>query len=325
VIPLQILLADIRDIRPGLFAGWLWLFWIWVAMPEVIPSPSDGKIFHQIYLLGDRIGVGGCLIVGSLAAYGLGSLAYDGEKILVARLLRRSGRTEQVLKIVLANSHSTTFGNLLSVTTEHGQIQLSRANTANRLPRIEGKAWDLIRTATADAGQSLKSAIQRLSSLTVTLASYGHDYLLIYVDDLDSKIVLPIMPDPKRLLEDRALMRNRLADSVVETSVRVERLYSEADLRLAVALPLGAIGVSVALAMTAQLVLATCLFIATLLLVGGITLQGRFLQRDADAQLIDAVRTRRTSVQLATLTPIFARYNERAREACHQLAQLQLP
>jgi hypothetical protein len=325
---LEGILGSVREVRAALVSGWLWLVWLWVAAPAAIPSRGDGAAFQRLYGIGDTLGAGGAAVVGSIAAYVVGSALLEAQASVGTRIARRANRGQHER---LVPGTTVPLADLMDLATRkdvtlepprnHMWWQRRRFGRVAQ-DRLEGKARDLITIATASDEQALRETLCRVGHTSVTMVARRVDHMHVRRGD-GPVLMLPVMPTAARLLEDAELIRSRLLESAPKTADRIERLYGEADLRLSVAPPIFALGVSACVSAPLNSAVFYACLAATLAIPAGIGLQGLALRVKARQQLVDALRTRRSSVQLESLTPIFARYCDRAQRASASLEQLQ--
>lgn len=265
------LLPGLREIRAPLIAGYIWCGVLWLLLKPVIPSRDDAT--GAIAVVSDLIGgAPDVLLLGALSvgAYLLGSLTQEVSRPLAhafstLHLLDRHAFVEELLRP--PPIQPSTRGKFV----------------------LEGRAQHLL-----DNVASLSSGTPGLIDLMRKI--WPHEAA-------DPASPLSSMGDPQKLDARRPAIAAMLARSVSAeldlTATRligeqselystVDRLRAESELRLAVWLPLVALGVAAAIA-GLSLSTAVSLLLATVVMAGLLAAQGLRRERAAGDRLVDAI------------------------------------
>jgi hypothetical protein len=324
------LLPGFRSVRAPLIAGYLWLAFVWLLFREDLPREHEAAVYMRAGELGDLIGPVGLAVAASLAAYLIGSIvqlllisltdlfvifkrhrflenwaAALNEPVLLCDLgkppLFRSAdlfwfdgddttrdRLNNLIKARTAESRET-LGHSVDVAT--GRIRHERAD------REGAGASDLVLAlrpdAEAEIGFTVGAFVAREGDQEASRQITEH----------------PDLPDfsaSRDLFEEKATIKTRLMETTDQVGSEVERLYSEAELRVAIALPLFAVMV-VFYTQTKDWV-----WLPLLLVPVGLLLQAMVLNKHGGRVMVEALRSRDDEQELGQITPAFRRYKEKA-------------
>lgn len=313
------LIPGIREIRGPLLAGYLWMLAIWLSLGNRLPGSNSNAVFKRLWEAGEAIGPLGRAAAASVVAYLFGELM-NGTIRNVIRFIRARGRLGRL-----------TLGNLnLSLTTfseragEDGWVSVNLIE--NRLNRI----WD----GPTDSGALLTSARQLINLEEAELGGAqeevrggirhalavsggearcqilprpdGSETIFLPRSDQDlAELTLPRFSPYSDVWQRRPLLETRLREVVPLTASKIERLDAEAEFREAIAPPLLAIVLIVALG-------SSLWWLALLLVPAALLLQASAFRSDAGRELVDALRARSGSPELEKVTPVFAIYRANA-------------
>ena len=272
------LLPGVRHLRAPLAAGYLWLATVWLAMHERWNEPAErGPAFDAVFDLRDTVSAVGLAVAVSFVAYVIGSLSQPVTTFLGTRiaLLVPSGLVRTKAWAV------------------YGQ------DTARDLGPFAAR--DLSARGQGHLAQLLERTVRTLEQ------SFGDAQTVVRTE-------LGERPLPLLLMEDLPLVHRRLAgkEETRELFSDIDRTQSEAELRLAIWLPL-----AVLIMVFAVQEWGWSGFLSLIPAVGagvGLALQGTLRLRAANDSLVDAVRA--NSSQFPTLERVLeAARLEDARQA----------
>lgn len=295
------LLPGLRDLRSPLAAGYVWLLAMYIAFESSVPTESQATgIWESLLRLQDTISSLGAGVALSFAAYLLGSISEVLTSAVVAsgRLLF-TGRPARAL-----------WGRFASVggadpPPGSGQVSASALGALNELATRRLRA---VEDALPD-GITLASAM-REAQLSGDATRHLPRVARLIARALPQFVGARLSPDlrvDERLESDEAqrvdVVRNAMASHIagqvvdeldlIRTNLRgreselfseVDRLRSEAELRVALALPMAALSGALATRSAAVPALAVLAGSAVL------AVQGRGRRRESDDALIEAIR-----------------------------------
>jgi hypothetical protein len=118
---------------------------------------------------------------------------------------------------------------------------------------------------------------------------------------------LPIFSAARNMFEERGGIKTLLMETTAQAGSEVERLYSEAELRFALALPL------IALAVVLWLESGDAWWLALLAAPIGLLLHALVLNKHGGLEMVEALRSRDPG-ELEKIAPAFDRYRVNARD-----------
>ncbi len=309
----ETLASSLRTIRAAVVGGWLWIVVAWTLLPASFVRDGHLPVSARLIDVSDALGPGGLLVLGTFAAFAIGSLATDiidaGGTRLVARRCFPDNRARELIR-----PGTQRLGSFLSISVAALAIPSASRGALGHFRRAEAKARALINHALHAPCTALENALVSHADLPVCVIFVSRDFVAVSLDDsADAQAEIPIMPSTRRLFEEAETIRLRLGERLPITANGVERLYGEAQLRIAIAVPLALLAL-VTVVRGGQASFASFLVVggAGVLLSASLGLQALAIHGRAMQQLIEAIRTRPPDVELETLTPIMARYAERA-------------
>lgn len=324
------LLPGFRSVRAPLLGGYLWLVLAWFLFRGDLPQPHEAAIYKRASELGDLIGPAGLAVAVSVAAYLIGSLV----QLLLTSLT-------DLFAIVKRNrirrSWTDSLGNAICV-SDLGKNPLFRPadifwldgdrTTKERLKElVEGETA----TGRATVNSSVEAATKAIREHAGEAGDGGNGGLVIALrpeveHGVEPKVQTFVVRDGEReapnqvasrpdlptfsaaldLFEERKVIKTRLMETTDQAGSEVERLYSEAELRVAVALPLFAI-LLVLLIQSQDWPWAPMLLVPV-----GLLLHAVSLNKHGGREMVEALRSRSDEAELLEITPVFQEYTAKA-------------
>ncbi|HYJ22770.1 MAG TPA: hypothetical protein VEW07_12210 [Solirubrobacterales bacterium] len=296
---LSYLLPGLRHLRAPLAAGYLWLTAGYFALTPVIPTHSEATgVLADAYNLADSVGSPSLIAASAFVAYLIGLLSAELSKSLVlvtTRAARRLGSPPSV-----APRDERQRGSEVAPRQAKGKLKPAFRRWAGSgeadLSLRGEKAATLI---AEDRERRIESVLRREEisweeveeSIPLGRAISGDDPLHVLFDiaEVSEKNLPRAASDggpseglTQRVITDLRLSKLRLLEKAPEVFEEVDRIESEAEMRLAVVPPL--------LALIAVLaVRSSILWLAGLLLVAFLFQQGIRCRQERGDQIIDAV------------------------------------
>ena len=340
------LLPGLREVRAPLISGYLWLFAAWLLLASHLPTPGDGQPYGHVFDVAGAIGQVGVITVASVAAYLVGSLfaAVPGWvsyncSLLVRRVRRGKFRPPPYddLPRVEANSLATTrpfFAprDFRGLDGDHRTAEILDDLARERL----GKARQLLSTVLVGASAEVRGGAESTGNCTptdLTAASAvvdatgdpGIGWSAKSVGAMigsrqkmrEINVSVPSFSASRDIFGERKAIQIRMMETANEAGSEVERLYSEAGLRFAVAPPL---------AVLAIILTVTSVDFWWLLLLPistGLGVHGVVLRKHAGRELAHVLRSRPGFEDLDQITPVFVRYEQAVKKLIDRFSRIQ--
>jgi hypothetical protein len=330
------LLPGIRNVRAPLLAGYLWLLVAWLLFAGDLPTSDDAPVYERIAELTGAIGDVGLALIASVAAYLLGTLVMVVLTEIVSALVGSSGtprgRPQTGLPPDLLSIEmifSTFYTPLDAAWFELDRRGRERMTSLAKV-RLDPHRQVLERSAShlrnqiasglppSDEGEEggrpairLRVDFPARDDPSVRGWKVMLDQQLRATDThlLDDSIRLPTFSTTRDIFDDRDAIKTQLMENTTHAGDEVDRLYSEAELRFAVSIPM-----IVALGVVA-LQSGHGVWLLPLAIPIGLLVHAVVLQRHAGRELIEALRS---EDELDRVTPVFKRYAE----DCGSLSEL---
>jgi hypothetical protein len=300
---LSALLPGVRQVRGPLVAGYLWMLAIYLAFGNVLPSKHTSDLVARLDRLADVVGPTGTALAASLTAYLIGSLL-DGLLGAAVELIRRGliPREERSSFSIRFSPYWMPLRSLLP--DEWKSVHSFMFHDAEA-------ADQLLEAATGEVGAGLTEAIEAEGrDNRILVKPERRSAVLILPDETGEPSNHPYPTAPGfALRESFPLIRASLRELAPAESGNIERLYSEADFRLAVGPPV--LGLLAVAAYYQQAVMVAALFVVAL----GFFWHAVRLRALASDLILEALRRRAGTEDLEMITPIFQRW-------CHDAERL---
>jgi hypothetical protein len=325
------LLPGLRDVRAPLVAGYLWLFTGWLLLAGHLPAKDDADVYANAFAAGDAVGQFGVIAAASLAAYLLGSMLQSMpswisyNSVLLVRLLRHGSRRPVLQELPRASAIELLNAPFFAPTdfrSLDGDRRTQRVLEELALNRL-GDARDKLGTAVQNATKKVRWGVegagpcteQELTSAAAAIEAVGdldHGWVAQYwgatVADRASveliNLPLPGFSAARDVLGERVAIQTRLMETAQHAGSEVERLYAESEFRFTVALPLGAVAITLA-ALSEDI-----WWLLLLVVVIGLLFHAVVLRKHGGRELVEALRSRPTNEDLDQITPVFTRYEK---------------
>jgi len=326
------LLPGFRVVRAPLISGYLWLMVAWLLFRDDLPKSGESEVYGRAADLAEAIGPVALAVAASVAAYLIGSLIKAalvrlGDSLVVLKRNHfKRGWTAAPKEIILLGAVGKAP--LFSPANidwfdgdEKAKSRLKSLVDAELGPSVD-KLEESIATTTKKVATdqkirgrredpSLELALQSEAKVEseptvsgfVVLRSKGR-----LVHKLSEQPGLPIFSADRDIFEERAAIKTLLMETTQQAGSEVERLYSEAELRFYVALPLAALLI---------LLWAESGDWAWIFLLAapiGLLLHAIVLNKQGGLEMVEALRSRNSPDDLQRITPVFSRYKLRAAE-----------
>jgi hypothetical protein len=312
------LIPGVREVRAPLVSGYLWGVCLWLVIASHVPDEHSHAAYEHLVELFCAIGHFGQAIAASIGAYLLGSLIHSLASSVWTRLdswLRPlgSGGFEEPSRLESSGGEGS-FENLLQFVQPYGYNWYAAPSTIGG-PSSFRTIRELSDRELGESFRAIERAIEaakvreRLPS--VSFLNAGGSVMVRLRVEKERGVVEPeefVVPHlflVRDLLDQRSLLETRLLEVAPGTGGQIERLRSEAEFRVAIALPLvvlaGILAVDVGL-----------LWLVGLIVPFALLTQGRVLSRQASRELFDALRSRIQTPELERITPAYARYRASA-------------
>lgn len=272
----EAILPGTRNLRPPLISGLLWAIFAWLVVSPKVPDQDEASgTAKQLYDLANFVGPAATVIIGSVLIFVLGA-ATGSATALLARLLG-PGQTSIRRRVQWQWHARRRVRELLrSLTDQRGEIDKSSAGanpsraqikslegrisrTKGQLEVVEKNRWKLSSRLIRDNEETRRAlgnpGAQADSGLEGQIISRAHNLAVLKQaedlkltasldeiedasmfyrrsDDLVTQLVSELHPDPLDAL--RALDE--------KLYLELERERAERELRVAISLPLGALG-----------------------------------------------------------------------------------
>ncbi|HXS46982.1 MAG TPA: hypothetical protein VN756_05925 [Solirubrobacterales bacterium] len=290
-----------------------------------MPAPHSPDLYDRIGSLVEASGPAGKAIVASVGAYLLGSLLsaiiFGAARLFNERWSRWVTRNmigveidKPPVPLGAIDAHEGTeveIGDMLSLSDFEGIEQI-----------VGTLDFSLMRSIEEMIDRELGPERRRLSSAVEWAASQSRGYATVHLfrrsnvptvrlgsiegaGGLDSDFVIPTFSVQRDLFHERATLRARLVEHAETIGLKIERLHSEAEFRLAVAAPLAAL--------VLLLSTETLLWLPALLVPLALVAQGLVLVRQSNRALMGALGAQSSADDLDRVTPVFSRYRADAR------------
>lgn len=327
---LTTLLPGLREIRAPLAGGYLWILLIWLIADPDKPMPGGDRPYDRLGDLAEAVGPIGVGVAGSVAAFLIGSLAVAVVRRSLDFIRERRRRHLEYNSYLLRWDRPKEWVPLdairsiaglesppeyLRETAADGALASAMRGLASR---ELGSQW---RNLEAGIKASEDREGEAAFELTVHESEVPVAVLQIPSDRAGSgpalerrEYEIPRFSPQRDLLSDLSLILTRLVEWAPVTGTKIERLYSEAEFRLAIAVPLS--GLLLFFFATTSL-----WWFLGLLLPAALILQGLSLEREGGLELVDALRARGGTEEVEKITPIFKRYRELAEALSEALRQ----
>ena len=210
---LSSLIPGLREIRAPLVAGFLWLgfFWLWIDLPPRREVEAQEGPWAALLELGDAIGRPGLLAAATFAAYLIGSLTEEVRGWIIARRTLVHWRESR-----LRRRGDRTNG--AGVMSQRGEASITQY--------LYQALRDIAAEAHTKGYKDIREALGRPTDYPVADGVHLADYETLVGDTATE------------LFHEVGLLRTRLRVSNADLAAEVDRLEAEGTLRLAMALPL---------------------------------------------------------------------------------------
>lgn len=326
------MLPGFRHVRAPLISGYIWLFVAWLLLSDELPRKHESAVYGQAYELGEAVGTIGLALVASITAYLVGSLV----QVVIASLadgfsaLRRSGFRRhwygsvasrvtawEVLAPPLLDPEGIGWfdGDGQTKARLRSLTESQLADSQEALRNAVGAAEEQV----TNGLNSVRSSIRR----DAAYVTFGLDFKSEAEPIVDSFAVehggrvvssalpetheLPIYSASRNMFEERGGIKTLLMETTAQAGSEVERLYSEAELRLAVALPL------IALMIVLWAESGDAWWLALLAAPVGLLYHAMVLGKHGGLEMVEALRSRDPK-ELKKIAPAFDRYRTNAKD-----------
>lgn len=264
---LSSLLPGLREVRAPLIGGYLWLCGLWLAVGPSLPARSRASgLLGDVVELADRLPQWAVFGGISVVAYLIGTLVED----LVRAVRQRQSAT-------YAYEEFTDYG---------------KRPRANASPQADTSLHLLISERVREAHGELTTAGEGISSLSQTLIretdeAYGVENE--WAEDAEGQQLQLATALHTQTLRELGLVGFRLMGDEPVLYGNVDRTRAEAELRLAVALPLVFIGVVLGFRVGGPWWVGAIVAIGLAALGGVLIWQGQIREERANDALVDAM------------------------------------
>jgi hypothetical protein len=264
-------LPGLRDLRPPLIAGYLWLLVAWLIVQPNLDKDPAGPLGRTVYELADHVGRPVVAIALSIAAYLLGSASQEVTGT-ATRLLAARWRVKHHVNPTQAPAWAID-----RVQSLHHELRQKAAVSAETARDRATRTWE---ANARTRGEPMPIPIEDDSDERV--ASDLREWVAAVTTGVLAEFNRRAQEALRELAQELRMPATMLVGQQQSLFAEVERLRSEAELRLAVSAPLG-------------VALITCAsvggpgWLAALPLVGLLIWQGRERQRDSEKVIADAL------------------------------------
>ncbi len=340
-------LPGFRNVRAPLLAGYVWLVAAWLLLANDLPEKRESSVYLHGFEIGEAIGRVGLILAATVLAYLVGSLIQVVVSTLADRVstgwsaLRTAGpRLNRLAKdpgFVTARTMFRApvyepaavpwiegdektkirlgwlFDSEIGAARKELREEMSKANKAIRralgLPKETevGLTFNLVRGST-----------QPLAVSALVVRGLEEEFVLRSKEAFKNcrALELPTFSARRNIFEERSALKTLLMETTAQAGAEVDRLYGEAELRFAIALPLAAL-VVVLLITSGNL-----WWLVLLLAPAGLLFHAALLNKRAGLELIEALRSRDPKDELPKVAPNFKRYRGRADALTYELRQI---
>jgi hypothetical protein len=322
---LSALIPGVREIRAPLIAGYLWTFFGWlIANPAEPAEGGNLDLYDRAGEVARSIGPVGQAVAVSVAAYLVGSVLTTISLKIFSWGIRtwRSQSTYAYWSSPVDETGRLPISGLQSIAgigpglgfmpgwrgymagpepnppIDHAILGIADRELGEERRRLEGALENLVEAA----GSESISFQHRSRGAVETISLEVPDGQQM----TQREFVVPSFEAGRDLFDQLPILRTRLVEQAEAIGMQVERIYSEVELRLAVAPPL----LALALLFATDHLLWLLVAIAPIALIG----QALSLEQEGERQVIDALRARSGTDELEKLTPVFARYRSEAHD-----------
>lgn len=317
--------------RAPLVAGYLWLLFIWLVADPASPDPGSSELYDRLGQVAGAAGPVGQAIAASVAAYLVGSLI-STVIVWLVRTLNDNWSTASLRHLgfsLTGRRASAVFGQIdatMGEAVDIGDIVFF-AGIGEGWGTLRRSNFALVQAIEEIADHELGSERRRLESAVKWAESQVDGQVGVVLirrgSALMARFDVPEVPEggtesftPSRdhvipqfspaqdLFRQFPVLQTRLIEHAETTGLKVERLHAEAELRIAVALPLF---VLVLLFST-----ESALWLGALFAPLALAVQGVVLMRQGNRELLDALRSRSGTDELTQITSVFSRYRTEA-------------
>jgi hypothetical protein len=340
-------LPGFRNVRAPLLAGYIWLVAAWLVLAGDLPEEGESSVYRHGFEMGEAIGRVGLILAATVLAYLIGSLV----QVVVSTIADRVSvgwsaiRTEgpRLNRLAKDPGYVTARSMFKPPVYEPGavpwiegdgkaKIRLgwlfdSEIGAARKELREEmNKANKRIRnilhlpkdSAVELAFHLVRGSGQPLSVSAFVVRGLGKDLPLRSEDAFANAkaLELPTFSARRNIFEERGALKTLLMETTAQAGAEVDRLYGEAELRFAIALPLAAL--IIVLLITTENLWWSVLLLAP----AGLLFHASLLNRRAGLELVEALRSRDPKEELPKVAPNFRRYRRRAKALTFELRQI---
>jgi len=297
------LLPGVRELRPPLAAGSMWLLCLWLAIAPQIQwaIAADGTLWQSLWTLREAVSpvVFGAAV--AFVAYLVGALSEAGREAAASlmRRLVRWDRRRRLARYRTAHKGKKFVSTLETIGWEPSDVEqlLEWRESVEQVLEDAGRAMRLSETGYRSVNQVARATVGRVSD-----AAGGADGMVAAMQFIDLELdALKGRPAPNLvgsqgeadflrevILREGEATRTRLLVKNAELFSKIDRLRSEADLRSALVLPVAAVGV-VIVGRAAQGPIAIWVFLGLLLASFGLYLDAKHKRRASDDALAEAL------------------------------------
>jgi hypothetical protein len=324
------MLPGFRHVRAPLISGYIWLVVAWLLLSDELPRKHDSPVYRRIYELGEAAGPIALALVASVGAYLIGSLAQaalsalaDEASSLWRNRFRRHWYTKlpQVLPVEMLLAPPLLDSDSVGWIEGNRQTKARLRSLANmQLNECQKVLTEAEEEAEGKVTQGLYAAGSNLEREDIQVAvelefpTKGEPLLKSLVvkgratkapEELEKNLELPSFSAARNVFEEKGAIKTILMEETQQAGSEVERLYSEAELRFAVALPLAALIV----VLWAQS--GDWWWLALLIVPVALLLHALVLNKQGGLELVEALRSREQA-DLDKILPSLGRYRDRA-------------
>jgi hypothetical protein len=334
------LIPGIREVRAPLAAGYLWLTCAWLLLEPLAPSADENRIYGRMAEIADAVGPVGRALAVSVVAYLIGSLLQMWIRRAWVRLdkdleavdvdeqeqLVREIRGEGWIGKLRVRDRSRPVGTILQLADP-----LRRAPQKN--PYLRGAP--LIQAAQEIAERELIGSYRQLQVAVRSIEKTAEDeavcdfemnvsvpvvLLRLERDGVqgETEFVVPHFLPGRELLGQMHLLETRLLEVEEGTGAQIERLRAEMDFRLAIAPPLVALILILAVGVGSAWIFA-------LVVPFALAMQGVDLAQRRSEELLDALRARTQTPEMERITPVFEQYRSQTTQLVRGMEEARWP
>lgn len=335
------MLPGFRHVRAPLISGYIWLFVAWLLLSGDLPQKRESAVYRHAYELGEAAGPIGLALVASVTAYLVGSLVQVSLSSLAdafAALNRNRFRRSWHATL----NHAITIKQLLEPPLLEpeaiGWIEGDEQTKARLRSLAEAELGDSQETLLNAVGRAEEEVTRGLESVNSLLAredvyvAFKLDFKSEAEPVVNSFVVegpknsvsvalqedheLPVFSAYRNMLEERGAIKTLLMETTAQAGSEVERLYSEAELRFAVALPLAA------LVVTLWAESEHGWWLALLVAPVGLLFHALVLNKHGGLEMVESLRSRDDS-ELEKIAPAFGRYRTNAIDLAGEIGKFE--